>query len=78
MDVTPVNFIELRLYNTEEENEVRQFMDFVKRAYVESARAGLKNTFEKDRPIIKKLIEELNINIETSTVIISTGGGRNE
>ena len=74
MDVTPVNFIELRLYNTEEENEVQQFMNFVKRAYTESARAGLKNTFEHDRPIIKKLMEELKINTETEIIRVTTEG----
>jgi len=71
MEVTPVNFIELRLFNVEDENEVQQFMDFIRRAYVESAKAGLKNTFEKDRPIIKKLMEELNIKVESEPVKIN-------
>ena len=67
MEVTAINFIELKLFNTIEENEVEQFMNFIRRAYIESSRAGLKNTFEQDRSIIKKLMEEFGIVVETTT-----------
>jgi len=73
MEVTPVSYLEITLHNSEECNEVQQFMDLMRRVYVESARPGLKNTFEKDRPIIKKLVENLNILVEKEDVKVTAG-----
>ena len=68
MEIIPVSYLDIRLHSTIEENEVKQFMDFVKRAYMESARPGLKNMFENDRPILKKLMEELKIQVEREDI----------
>ena len=68
MEIIPVSYLDIRLHSTMEENEVKQFMDFVKRAYQESARPGLKNMFEQDRPILKKLMEELKIQVEREDI----------
>ena len=68
MEIIPVSYLDIRLHSTMEENEVKQFMDFVKRAYQESARPGLKNMFEQDRPILKKLMEELKIPVEREDI----------
>ncbi len=64
MEITPVSYIEIKLINNEDENEVKQFYELVKHVYKESARPGLTNPFADDRPIIKKLMEGLSIKVE--------------
>lgn len=71
MEITPVSYVTITLFSTEGDNELADFRDFVKRAYDESRRAGLKNIFEKDRVIIKKLMEGLNIKVNADGFIIN-------
>lgn len=64
MEIEPVSYIKITLRNEEGENEIEQFIDFIRRAYIESTRPGLKNVFEPDRAILKKLMEGLRIKVE--------------
>lgn len=73
MEITPVSYIQITFINSEEGNEIADFMDFIKRAYIESRRPGLKNTFEKDREILRKLTEGLNIKIPDQEVQVNAG-----
>ena len=73
MEITPVNYLQITLFNTEEENEVKMMMDFVERAYKESSRAGLKNMFEQDREIIKRLMQGMNIKVKEEDFLVSAG-----
>ena len=73
MEVNPVSYIEITLYSNEKENEVQQFRDFMIRAYKESTKAGLKNMFENDREIIKKIMEGMNIKVDQEELRIVAG-----
>jgi len=68
MEVNPVSYMEIILSNTEDENEIEQFMNLMRKVYIESSKAGLVNMFEEDKSIIKKLVEKLTIKIETQDI----------
>lgn len=53
------------------DDEIEQFRNFMSRAYKESAKAGFVNMFEKDRSIIKTIMEDLNISVDEDKVLIS-------